>query len=279
MPQWPRHLTRCLGWRLMRTRTWTCCPGRSSRCWLPPARRALSAWSLSAAMSSRPSGRRLAPPSTLTCTRQWRSTRTRPPEPSPPAMRHSTRSRGSQRCLRSGRSARPGLTTTATSAPPGLQRDWFRAHIEIAKRTGKALMIHDRDAHEDVLDILAQQGAPAHVVFHCFSGDAEMAKRCAEAGYVMSFAGNVTFPNAGQLREAAAVAPAELILDRDRRSVPHPGPEPGQAECPGAGRAHPASRGRAEGDGRGRLVRYGHGHRGAGLRPVARPCGAMNGTP
>src|SRR3984885_2984480 len=76
------------------------------------------------------------------------------------------------------------------------QQAWFRAHIEIARGTGKALMIHDRDAHEDVLSILAESFAPEHVIFHCFSGDAELAKRCADAGYVMSFAGNVTFPSA-----------------------------------------------------------------------------------
>jgi TatD DNase family protein len=93
-----------------------------------------------------------------------------------------------------------------------VQRDWFRAHISIAKQAGKALVIHDRDAHEDVLDILEAEGPPEKVIFHCFSGDATMAKHCAEAGYVMSFAGNITFKNAGALREAAAVAPVELLL-------------------------------------------------------------------
>jgi TatD DNase family protein len=77
---------------------------------------------------------------------------------------------------------------------------------------GKALVIHDRDAHEDVLEILEADGPPDKVIFHCFSGDAAMAKRCAEAGYVMSFAGNVTFKNAGALREAAAAAPVDLLL-------------------------------------------------------------------
>ncbi|HEX5188815.1 MAG TPA: TatD family hydrolase, partial [Streptosporangiaceae bacterium] len=105
-----------------------------------------------------------------------------------------------------------GLDYYRDYAPPELQRDWFRWHIEIARTAGKALMIHDRDAHADVLGILEEQDAPEHVIFHCFSGDAEMAKRCADAGYVMSFAGNVTFPSAGQLRDAAAVAPADLIL-------------------------------------------------------------------
>jgi TatD DNase family protein len=105
-----------------------------------------------------------------------------------------------------------GLDYYRDYASPVVQRDWFRAHIAIAKQAGKALVIHDRDAHEDVLDILEAEGPPEKVIFHCFSGDATMAKHCAEAGYVMSFAGNITFKNAGALREAAAVAPVELLL-------------------------------------------------------------------
>lgn len=92
------------------------------------------------------------------------------------------------------------------------QQESFRRHIAIAKETGRALMIHDRDAHDDTLRILAEEGAPERVIFHAFSGDGVMAKICADAGYVMSFAGNVTFKNAASLREAAVVAPAELIL-------------------------------------------------------------------
>jgi TatD DNase family protein len=125
-----------------------------------------------------------------------------------------------------------GLDYYRDSAPPELQRDWFRAHIEIAKAAGKALMIHDREAPDDVLDILAQQGAPERVVFHCFSGDGEMAKRCAEAGYVMSFAGNVTFPNAGQLREAAVAAPADLILVETDAPFLTPVPNRGRQNAP-----------------------------------------------
>lgn len=94
----------------------------------------------------------------------------------------------------------------------GPQEESFRAHIAIAKRTGTTLVIHDRDAHEDVLRVLAEEGAPERVVFHCFSGDAAMARTCAEEGWFLSFAGNVTFKNAGDLRDAAAVTPAELIL-------------------------------------------------------------------
>lgn len=92
------------------------------------------------------------------------------------------------------------------------QQESFRRHIDIAKRTGTALVIHDRDAHDDVLRVLAEEGAPEHTVFHCFSGDAAMARICAERGYVMSFAGNVTFANAAGLREAAVVAPVNQLL-------------------------------------------------------------------
>ena len=105
-----------------------------------------------------------------------------------------------------------GLDYYREHAAPEVQRDWFRAHIDIAKQAGKALMIHDRDAHDDVLAILEADGPPERVVFHCFSGDAAMAKRCADAGYVMSFAGNLTFANAPALRDAAAAAPADLLL-------------------------------------------------------------------
>ena len=105
-----------------------------------------------------------------------------------------------------------GLDYYRDHAAPDVQRWWFREHIKIAKRTGKALMIHDREAHADILRILAEEGPPARVVFHCFSGDVAMVKQCAEAGYVMSFAGNVTFANAQPLRDAAAAAPPELLL-------------------------------------------------------------------
>ena len=105
-----------------------------------------------------------------------------------------------------------GLDYYRDHAAPGVQRWWFREHIKIAKRTGQALMIHDREAHADILRILAEEGPPPRVVFHCFSGDVPMVKQCAEAGYVMSFAGNVTFTNAQPLRDAAAAAPPDLLL-------------------------------------------------------------------
>ena len=92
------------------------------------------------------------------------------------------------------------------------QRYSFIKHIEIAKRSKKALVIHDRDAHRAVLDTLSEVGAPDTTVFHCFSGDADMAAECVEKGYVLSFAGTVTFKNAPQLREALRLVPKELLL-------------------------------------------------------------------
>jgi TatD DNase family protein len=125
-----------------------------------------------------------------------------------------------------------GLDYYRDHAAPEVQRDWFRAHIEIAKQAGKALMIHDRDAHEDVLAILAADGPPERVVFHCYSGDAAMAERCAAAGYVMSFAGTVTFANAPALREAAAAAPAGLLLAETDAPFLTPVPHRGKPNTP-----------------------------------------------
>ena len=109
-------------------------------------------------------------------------------------------------------------------SPPEAQRIAFRWHIELAKRVGKPLMIHDRDAHADVLSILDEEGAPETVVFHSFSGDAGMAARCVEAGYVLSFSGTVTFRNAPGLRAAAALVPADqLLVETDAPFLtPHP---------------------------------------------------------
>jgi TatD DNase family protein len=100
------------------------------------------------------------------------------------------------------------------TGPEGVQaqQDSFRAHIAIAKRHDKALVIHDRDAHEDVLRILEEEGSPETVVFHCYSGDAAMAEVCAERGYYMSFAGNLTYKANQALQEAFQAAPIDRIL-------------------------------------------------------------------
>jgi TatD DNase family protein len=92
------------------------------------------------------------------------------------------------------------------------QEESFRAHIAIAKRYDKTLVIHDREAHADVLRILDDEGAPDRVVLHCFSGDADFARECVRRGYLLSFAGTVTFGSATALREAAALTPVDQML-------------------------------------------------------------------
>jgi TatD DNase family protein len=88
----------------------------------------------------------------------------------------------------------------------------FRAHIRIAKEHGVALVIHDREAHAEILEVLEDEGPPEHTVFHCFSGDAAFAKACVQRGFVLSFAGTLTFGNAAYLREAAALTPVDQLL-------------------------------------------------------------------
>ena len=105
-----------------------------------------------------------------------------------------------------------------------VQEESFRAHIALARRLGKALVVHDRDAHDDVLRVLESTAAPDVVVFHCFSGDAAMARHCVERGWFLSFAGTVTFKNAQPLREALAVAPlGSLLVETD---APYLAPTP-----------------------------------------------------
>jgi TatD DNase family protein len=127
-----------------------------------------------------------------------------------------------------------GLDYYWDDRPPDAQRDWFRAHIEIARAAGKPVMIHDRDAHADVLAILSEYAPwpPDSVIFHCFSGDAELAAACAAAGYLMSFAGPVTFKNAESLRSAAKVAPPELMLAETDAPYLTPVPHRGKPNSP-----------------------------------------------
>jgi TatD DNase family protein len=109
-------------------------------------------------------------------------------------------------------------------SPRAAQQEAYRWHIDLAKRVGKPLMIHDRDAHADVLAVLEQEGPPPTVVFHCFSGDEAMARACVDAGYVLSFSGTVTFRNARALRAAAVLVPAgQLLVETDAPFLtPHP---------------------------------------------------------
>ncbi|MFF5446927.1 TatD family hydrolase [Streptomyces sp. NPDC012888] len=120
------------------------------------------------------------------------------------------------------------------TGPDGMaaQERSFRAHIEIAKRQGKALVIHDREAHADVLRILREEGAPERTVFHCYSGDADMARECAEAGYYLSFAGTVTFKNAQPLRDALAVTPLDRVLVETDAPYLTPAPYRGRPNAP-----------------------------------------------
>jgi TatD DNase family protein len=108
----------------------------------------------------------------------------------------------------------------------------FRRHIAIAKKHGKALVIHDRDAHEDVLRILDEEGAPDTVVFHCYSGDAAMAEVCAAHGYYLSFAGTVSYKNAQNLRDAVAVAPLDRLLVETDAPFLTPVPYRGRPNAP-----------------------------------------------
>ena len=114
----------------------------------------------------------------------------------------------------------------------GAQHRSFEAHIAIAKKHGVALQIHDRDAHDDVIETLLRVGAPERTVFHCFSGDAAMARVCADNGWYLSFAGNVTFKNAGHLREALALIPRDRVLVETDAPFLTPVPHRGRPNAP-----------------------------------------------
>lgn len=109
-------------------------------------------------------------------------------------------------------------------APPAVQREAFAWHIDLAKRTGKPLMIHNRDADAEVLDVLAAEGPPGTVIFHCFSSGPQMARTCIDAGWILSLSGTVSFRNARDLRAAAAlIPPGQLLVETDAPFLtPHP---------------------------------------------------------
>lgn len=125
-----------------------------------------------------------------------------------------------------------GLDYYRDHTTPAQQDASFRAHIDIAKRTDRTLVIHCRDAWEDVLDTLDAVGAPERVVLHCFSGDVGVVERSVAAGYYASFAGNVTFKNASPLREAAAAVPAHLLLTETDSPYLTPHPHRGEPNDP-----------------------------------------------
>ncbi|MED5527175.1 MAG: TatD family hydrolase, partial [Actinomycetota bacterium] len=101
---------------------------------------------------------------------------------------------------------------TPESEGQAIQHESFRWHIDLARELDKTLVIHDRDSHDDVISVLLDQGAPKRVVFHCFSGDVDMARVCAKHGWFMSFAGVITFGSAEGLREALRTVPDDLLL-------------------------------------------------------------------
>ena len=109
-------------------------------------------------------------------------------------------------------------------ASPDTQREAFAWHIDLAKSTGKPLMIHNRDADAEVLDVLRAEGAPDNVIFHCFSSGPQMARTCLEAGWILSLSGTVSFRNAHDLRAAAAlIPPGQLMVETDAPFLtPHP---------------------------------------------------------
>ena len=114
----------------------------------------------------------------------------------------------------------------------GAQQRSFEAHIEIAKRHDLAMQIHDRDAHDDVIRTLRRVGAPERTVFHCFSGDEEMARLCADEGWYLSFAGNITFKNAQNLRDSLAAIPRDRILVETDAPFLTPAPHRGRPNSP-----------------------------------------------
>lgn len=125
-----------------------------------------------------------------------------------------------------------GLDYYRDHTTPAQQEASFRAHIDLAKRHDKTLVIHCREAWDDCLDLLEDAGAPERVVMHCFSGDLDVTRRCADAGWYLSFAGNITFTNAGQLREVAAAAPPELLLTETDSPFLTPHPHRGKPNDP-----------------------------------------------
>lgn len=119
--------------------------------------------------------------------------------------------------------------------PPELrkrQQESFKWHIELAKKHDKALVIHDRDSHEDVLSVLLEVGAPEKTIFHCYSGDLAMAKICVDRGYILSFAGTLTFKNAPELREAVKIVPLDQLLVETDSPFLAPTPHRGALNTP-----------------------------------------------
>ena len=125
-----------------------------------------------------------------------------------------------------------GLDWFREGTPRIRQEESFRAHIRIARDLDRTLVIHDREAHEDIVRILTDEMPLPRVVFHCFSGGPDLVRTCAEHGWFMSFAGNVTFTNAKDLQAAAAEVPAELLLTETDSPFLTPHPHRGKPNAP-----------------------------------------------
>ena len=125
-----------------------------------------------------------------------------------------------------------GLDFFRDDCPPVRQEESFREHIRLAKELDRALVIHDREAHADVVRVLLDERPPPRTVFHCFSGGPDLVETCAAYGWFMSFAGTVTFRNAPLLREAAALAPVELIVAETDSPYLSPHPHRGKPNEP-----------------------------------------------
>lgn len=130
------------------------------------------------------------------------------------------------------------------------QRAAFLGHIELAKKHDKALVIHTRESIDEALEMLVEVGAPSRLVFHCWSGDAEQLQRALDLGAHISFAGNVTFKNASDLRAVAPLVPPDrLLVETDSpylAPVPHRGKGNEPAFVVHVGQAIAGARGEAE---------------------------------
>lgn len=148
---------------------------------------------------------------------------------SPEALAEIDRLAGHPRVVAIGET---GLDTYRDHTTPAVQEESFRAHIAIAVRRDLALVVHCRDAWQECLAVLEDAGAPDRVVLHCFSGDAPITERCVAAGHFVSFAGNVTFTNAGALRDVAAMVPDDLLLTETDSPYLTPHPHRGRPNDP-----------------------------------------------
>ncbi|HET9733291.1 MAG TPA: TatD family hydrolase [Acidimicrobiales bacterium] len=140
-----------------------------------------------------------------------------------------------------------GLDYHYDNSPRPAQREAFAAQVGIARDRGLPLVVHTREAWDDTFDILKAEGVPERVIFHCFTGGPEEARRCLEIGGWLSFSGIVSFPKAPEIRQAAALCPADrLLVETDSpflAPVPHRGRRNEPAFVPLVGAAVAAARG------------------------------------